>query len=145
MIARLAAASVAGGITLFILGFVIYALILDPTVMKPNMNEFAGLMKEMPMWAPLVLGNLVNAFLLAYIFDRWAGIRTFAGGVWGGAVVMFLVALWIQLFFFAFMNLHKNLIPMLADIVGSTILGGIAGGVIGMVLGMMGRDSTTAD
>jgi hypothetical protein len=145
MIARLAAASVAGGITLFILGFVLYALILDPAVMKPNMNEFPGLMKETPLWVPLVLGNLVNAFLLAYIFDRWAGIRTFVGGVWGGAIVMFLIALWIQLFFNAFMNMQKNLMPAVADILGSTVLGGIAGGVIGMVLGMMGRNSTAAD
>ncbi len=137
MLTRILAATVAGGITFFVLGFVIYGLILDERVMKPNMNTFPGLMNEMPNWIPLVLANLVSALLLAYIFDKWASISTFVGGLKGGAVVYFLIALSFQLMFLAFMNLHKNYIPMVADIIGSTVLGAIAGGVIGQVLGMM--------
>lgn len=137
MLTRLLAATVAGGITFFILGFVIYGLILEERVMRPNMNAFPGLMNEMPNWIPLVLANLVSAFLLAYIFDKWASISTFVGGLQGGAVVYFLIALSFQLMFLAFMNLHKNYIPMVADVIGSTVLGAVAGGVIGQVLGMM--------
>lgn len=143
MVARLLAATVAGGVTFFVLGFVIYGLILDPMVMKPNMNTYAGLTNETPLWIPLVLANLVNAFLLTYIFDKWAGIRTYVGGAQGGAIVMFLIALAFQLFFAAFMNLSKNYIPAVADIVGSTVLGAIGGGVIGQVLGMMNKGSAS--
>lgn len=143
MLTRVLAATVAGGITFFILGFIIYGLILDTMVMKPNMITYAGLMNETPVWVPLVLANMVNAFLLAYIFDKWATIRTFIGGLKGGATVMFLIALAMQLFFAAFMNLSKNYMPAVADILGSTVMGAIGGGVIGHVLGMMNKGSAS--
>ena len=57
MLTRLLAATVAGGIAFFFFGFLIYGLLLDPTVMKPNTSEYAGLMKETPTWIPLVLAN----------------------------------------------------------------------------------------
>lgn len=143
MLTRVLAATVAGGVAFFFLGFVIYGLILDNMVMKPNMHTYAGLMNETPVWVPLILANLVSAFLLAYIFDQWAGIRTFIGGMRGGAIVMFLIALSFQLMFLAFMNLSKNYIPPLADILGSTVLGAIGGGVIGQVLGMMNKNTAS--
>ncbi len=141
MLTRLLSATDAGGNAFFVLGFVIYGLILDPMVMKPNMNEFPGLMKEMPSWIPLVLANMVSAFFVAYIFDRWASIRTFVGGMKAGAIIMFLIALSFQLMFIAFWNLTKNYIPNVADVIGSTVLGAIGGGVIGQVLGMMNKDA----
>ncbi len=141
MVTRLLAATVAGGITFFVLGFLIYGLLLEQTVMKPNMNTYAGLMNETPVWIALVLANLVSAFLLAYIFDRWASISTFVGGMKGGAVVWFLISLSFQLMFLAFMNLHKNYIPPIADVLGSVVMGAIGGGVIGAVLGMMNKEA----
>ncbi|MBP7415815.1 MAG: hypothetical protein WBC19_14105 [Pyrinomonadaceae bacterium] len=141
MVTRLLAAAVAGGVTFFVLGFVIYGLILENAVMKPNMNTYAGLMNEVPVWVPLVLANLVSALLLAYIFEQWAGIRTFVGGMKGGAIVMFLISLSFQLMFLAFMNLHKNYIPPIADVLGSIVMGAIGGGVIGAVLGMMNKEA----
>jgi hypothetical protein len=145
MVARILAATVAGGVAFFFLGFVIYGLILDPMVMKPNMNpDAAKLMNETPVWAPLVLANLVSALLLAYIFDKWAGIRTFMGGIQGGAIVFFLIALSFQLMFAAFMKLTTNYTPAIADVIGSTVMGAIGGGVIGAVLGLMSKESTPA-
>lgn len=143
MLARLLAATGAGGVTFFVLGFVIYGLILEERVMRPNMNTYPGLMNEVPVWAPLILANLVNGFLLAYIFDKWASIKTFVGGLKGGAIVMFLIAVAFQLMFLAFMNLSRNYIPPVADIIGSTVMGAIGGGVIGQVLGMMNKNSSS--
>ena len=140
MLTRVLAATVAGGIAFFVLGFVIYGLILDPMVMKPNMVIYAGLMKETPTWIPLILANFVSAFLLAYIFDKWATISTFIGGLKGGAIVWFLISLAYQLMFVAFMNLSKNYIPPIADVAGAIIMGAIGGGVIGQVLGMMKKE-----
>ena len=141
MLTRVLAATVAGGITFFVLGFLIYGLVLDPMLMRPNMNTYAGLMNETPVWVPLVLSNLVSALLLAYIFEQWAGIRTFVGGMKGGAVVLFLISLSFQLMFLAFMNLHKNYTPAIADVLGSVVMGAIGGGVIGAVLGMMNKEA----
>lgn len=143
MLTRVLVAAVVGGIAFFILGAVIYGLVLDPMVMKPNMVNYPGLMNETPVWVPLVLGNIVSALLLAYIFDRWANIRTFAGGLQGGAIVWFLMSLAFQLMFLAFMNLSKNYVPAIADVIGSTVMGAIGGGVIAQVLGMMNKTAAS--
>ena len=139
MVGRILAAAVAGGIAFFVLGFLIYGMLLDERVMKPNMAVFPGLTKDMPNFIPLVLANIVSALLLAYIFDQWAGIRTFVGGLRGGAIVFFLIALSFQLMFLAFFNLHLNYIPAVADVIGSTVMGALGGGVVALVLGMMNR------
>jgi hypothetical protein len=142
MLIRVLAATVAGGIAFFGLGFVIYGLLLDP-YMKANMIQYAGLMKEpMPDMVPLIAANLANALLFAFIFDYWAGIRTFVGGLKGGAILMFLISVTIDLQFLAFMNLWKGgFVPVIVDIIAATILGTLAGGVIGLVLGLMNKSS----
>ena len=95
------------------------------------MNAFPGLMNEEPVWLPLILANVVSALLLAFIFEKWASIRTFVGGMKGGVIVLFLISLNFQLMFLAFMNLSKNYIPNVADVIGSTVMVAISGGVIG--------------
>ncbi|HUR98988.1 MAG TPA: DUF1761 family protein [Pyrinomonadaceae bacterium] len=140
MLTRVLAAAVAGAVAFFLFGFLIYGLVLDPLVMKPAMNpEAAKLMNDPPMWAPLLMSNFVMAFLFAYIFDKWAAIRTFAGGLSAGALIYFLITLGMQLMFMAFMNMSNSLVPMIADVIGSAILGALVGGVVGMVLGMMNK------
>lgn len=117
---------------------------LDPMVMKPNMNPDAlKLINEPPMSIPLVLSNFVSAFLPAYIFEKWDGIRTFMSGLQGGVIVWFMIALAFQLMFLAFLKLSNNYIPAIADIGGSIVMGAIGGGVIGQVLGMMNKGSSS--
>jgi hypothetical protein len=143
MLTRILAATVAGGIAFFILGFVIFGLILGPTIMQPAISpEAAKLMYETPIWAPLIIGNLVLALLLAYIFDKWATIRTFTGGLIGGAIILFLMDTYFQMMFLAFMKMHASYAPVIADIIGSTVMGALAGGVIGLVLGLMKKGGT---
>ena len=140
MISPVLVATLVGGIVFFLLGGLIFGVVLDPMVMRPNTNPDAlKLMNDQPIWALLVLGNLVFAFFLAYVFDKWAGIRTFGAGLSAGATIMFLVALYFQLMFAAFMNMMTSITPAVADVVGSTIIGAITGGVIGFVLGKMNK------
>ena len=142
MLVRVLAAAVAGGIAFFILGYVIYGIMLDP-YLKANMIQYAGLMKEpMPDMAPLVAWNLVTAFLFAFVFDYWAGIRTFAGGLKGGAILMFLTSVGLQLQSLAFMNMWKGgFVPILVDLIAATFIGALVGGVIGAVLGLMKKQA----
>jgi hypothetical protein len=136
MFIRVLAATLAGGIAMFGLGYVIYALILDPYI-KMHTIQYGGLMKEpMPDLVPLFCSNLVGAFLFALVFDQWAGIRTFAAGLVGGALLMFLIVLMIDLQYLAFMNLAKDGVPLILDVLGATVLGSLSGGVIAFVLGL---------
>jgi hypothetical protein len=144
MLARILVATLAGGAAIFVFGFIIYGIILEPVVMKPNLVDYPGLINEMPVWGPMIAANIVSAFLLAYVFDQWAGIRSFVGGLKAGAILWFLITLSHQLMFVSMMNLHKSMTPVIADVIGATMLGAIAGGVIGLVLGMMSKDATPA-
>jgi len=101
-------------------------------------------MKDPPDWIALILSNVVYAFLIALVFDKWANIRTAAGGAIGGGTLVFLITLTMQLFFAAFMNLSKNYIPAVADVFGGLVLGVITGATIGWVLGFMSRETAPA-
>lgn len=144
MIVRLIVATIAGGIVCFGAGFVICGLLLGPMLMEPNLHVYTGeygkLMKEPPSVIPLILANLTFPFLVAFIFERWASIRTFATGAMAGAIIFFLTTLYVGFSFFAFFRLYKNFTPLLADLAGSIVLGALVGGVIGLVLGLMNKD-----
>lgn len=142
MLVRLIAATIAGGVVNFLGGWVIYGLLLDP-MMRANVHRYTGeagdLMKDPPSFVPLVLACLTIAFLVAFIFERWAAIRTFATGAMGGAIIFFLTTLYFGFSFFAFMRMYKSYTPLLMDLAGSIVLGALVGGVIGVVLGLMAK------
>ncbi len=139
MIIRVLAATVAGGIVFFFLGWLIFGLLLAE-FMKAHTINYPGLLKEpMPDMIALAVANLAWAWLIAFIFDYWAGIKTFVTGLKGGALIMFPLILGINLQYLAFMNLYQGLAPLIVDVIGATVMGAISGGVIGLVLGMVGK------
>ena len=141
MLTRVIAATVAGGLVFYAVGFVLFAIILDPIV-KPYMNQFPGLMKEpMPDVIFLPLWNLTMAFLFAIVFEKWAGIRTFVGGLKGGVLMMVPMILIVDLQYAAFTNIFKGPVGFLIDLVAATALGTLAAGVVGAVLGLMNKNS----
>ena len=46
-----------------------------------------AIMQDPPNFAPLVAAEIVFGILFAYIFDKWATISTFVGGLTGGAIL----------------------------------------------------------
>ena len=137
---RVLAAAVAGGAALFFLGFLVYGIALEGW-MRSQEIPHPGLMRESPNFVTLILANLVWALLVALIFDRWATISTFAGGLLGGAAIAFFMALFNDLMSISLMNIFNGFTPVLVDVIAFTFIGAIAGGVVGLVLGMMNRNS----
>ena len=87
----------------------------------------------------IFLSNLVMAFMLAVVFEYWASIRTFVGGLKSGAILGFLIALSIDLGELGYVNLYKGYALIPVDVLAETVRTALAGGVIGAVLGMMNR------
>lgn len=144
MLVRILAATVVGGIAFFFIGWLIYGVLLAQ-YMKDSTISYPGLMKEpMPDMVPLILANLVIAGLFAFVFEYWATIRTFVGGMKGGAIMMFLIALYIDLNYMAFMNIMKGFTPLIVDVLAATVIGAIVGGLIGLVLGKMDKGTAAA-
>ena len=105
---RIVVATVAGGAALFLLGFLVYGLLLEGW-MRSQMIEYKGLMNETPNFVTLIIANIVWALLVALIFDRWASISTFVGGLIGGAMISFLMILYFDLMNASFMNLFTRI------------------------------------
>ena len=130
-------AAVAGAVTLFVLGYLIWGVLLA-AYFKNNAIEYAGLSKlPTPNLVSLFLSNLALALLLAFVFAQWASIRTFGGGLVAGAIIGSLIHLSWKLSLTGYLNLYKKTGPVVVDILVETARASLAGGVIGAVLGLM--------
>ncbi len=130
---KLTLGSLAGAVTLFLLGFVFYAVLLE-SFFNEAAGASASVYKAEPtLWA-IFVGELLMAVLVATIFLRWATISTFMGGLKGGAIIGTLLGLGFAFTMFGTTTM-MSLPAILVEGVVSAIRFGIAGGVIGWVLG----------
>ena len=138
MYIKVLVATIVGSITIFLLGYLIFGILLAPYT-KMGEIQYNGLRKVPPDFLLLMLKNIVQAFLLVYIFEYLAEIRTFLGGMKVGAIIMFLTTLSLNLNLLSIMNLHNGYTANILDVVGETVRMALGGGVMGAVLGLMDK------
>lgn len=126
--------TLAGGVTLFILGFLVYAVLMSDFFAGHSVAGIAKSDDEMKMY-PLALGNLAHGALLAYIFLKWANVKSFGEGLMAGAAIGLFMAAGFDLIMYDTMKI-MSIIGIGVDIILYTIITAIAGGVVGAVLGM---------
>ena len=124
-----------GGVAFFLLGWLLYDMVFSKTLadLMPGMADIQRPNKEYDMVA-MVVASLAFGFLLAYIFEKWAVIRSFMGGLVAGATICFIMAIAYDSIWHATTTVGSWGGTAL-DAVISAIQGGIAGGVIGWWLG----------
>ncbi len=128
-------ATLAGFVVLFLLGWLLYgALLMDFYESNAGSTTDAMRAEEDIVWWALILGNLFQAYLLVYVFGKWASITSFSGGFKAGAVIGLILGLAINLSMFGTTNL-MNLTVTLIDPIVSAVMMGVTGGVIGAILG----------
>lgn len=128
-------ATLAGFVVFFLMGWLLYGMLLMDFFMS-NSGSATGVMRsdtEMVWWA-LALGNLFQAYLLVYIFGKWANITTFGAGLQTGAVIGLILGYGYDLTMYGTSNI-SNLTSTLVDPLVVAVMMGLTGGVIGMVLG----------
>ena len=126
-------AALAGGVTMFLLGFVFFGL-LFAEYFRANMVQYPGLDKDPPVFWAIFLFNLAWAAIIAFVLD-YAGRGGWAEGAKVGAIIMALIAIAANFDFFAFLNIHKTVAPILVHVLVVTVIGGLTGAVIGLVKG----------
>jgi hypothetical protein len=126
-------AAIAGAITTFLLGWLIYGILLMD-FMETHTIKYEGLMINPPRLGVLFASHLIFSLMLAYVFNTWANARTFSSGFTNGLIISGLITLSIDLGYYAFMNLMDTT-GLAVDVIVSTLIWSIAGGVIGLVLG----------
>lgn len=143
MTTKVLLAALAGGIAAFLLGWLIFGMLLMG-YSEANMVHYDGLMKgEGEMNLPLLfISNVLIALLLAYIGHRM-GVSSLVGGLVMGTIVGFLFYLSVDLSFLSMMNLFANRTMVVVDVLANTVWTAGVGAVVGLMLGR-GKSTTAA-
>lgn len=115
---------VVGGIIHFILGAIFYQVIF-PYLYPPKEQETNVLF--------IALGCLFFAFLISYIFIKWANITKVSTGFIAGAIIGFLYGTSMNFFMFSSMIFNAN--SFFTDIFINTLLTAAVGATIALVNG----------
>jgi hypothetical protein len=126
--------TLAGGVVYFLLGFLVYAILLEDFFTG---HTVSGIMKsdEQMKYYPLAFGNFAHAALLAYVFLKWANIKTFGEGVVGGAIIGFFMTAGFNLISYDTARI-MSAVGTVTDIFVYTAMTALVGGIVGAVLGM---------
>ena len=118
-----------GGITFFILGFLIYGMALR-SMMTDNMMAGLGRADDEMQYAFLILGNLIFGFLIAYILDK-ANATTFSAGATIGGVVGLLIGLGGNFTSYGTSHAYTSMTGVLVDAIAVAVMCALVGGVVG--------------
>lgn len=129
---KLVAATLAGAVTAFLSGFLLYGLALAG-FFEANVGSAAGVMREPIIELAVGLGQIPVALFLTLAIDRWGDSRSPAGGAKVGALFGFFVVLGFDLTIYGTTNV-ANFAATLVDPIVGMVLWGASGAVIGMVL-----------
>jgi len=130
---------IVGGITFFLLGWLIYGILLagyfaangNPSIMRP--------MDQMIWWA-LILSNLMWGFLLAVVFN-WSNTTGWIAGAKKGAIFGLLSSLAIDLGYYSMSTMYSNIAPILVDTIATVVMVAIGGIVIGWAMSKVRKES----
>ena len=120
---------IVGGIVDFLMGWLVYGMLLKDTFPKP---EGAGAENMMFIF----LGCMCYGFMISYIFAQGAGVTEWMQGV----KIAVGVALFMSLANNFFYSMYKDTmdVKMVAiDVVASLVLAAVVGAAIAMVTGKM--------
>ena len=126
-----------GSIANFLGGWVIFGMLLMKTM---ESSTVAGVSKAEPNILGIFASGLVYSFLLAYIFERWAGIRTLQTGAMAGAIITGLATLSFNIGLFSMANWFTSFSGVIVDVIANIALGAVTGAAIGWFSGFNRKD-----
>ncbi len=130
---RILIATVAGGLTLFLLGGLIYGVILAGFY-EANLGSATGVMRELPVWWALVVSELGLAAVVTYVLLH-AGVTTASGGLKTGALFGLLFGIAIAFSLYAVTNWSNVTVAFVEPFVTAVRIA-LGATVIGWTLGM---------
>ncbi len=139
---RIVVGTVAGAVTLFILGYLIFELAFGGFY-TANMGSATGVVREDPVLWASALGSISYALLLTLAIEAKGGSATVMDGAKVCAVAGFLLWFTVDFTFYGIFNL-TNLTLAIVDPLLEAVHAGIAGAVIAAVAGKMSGTSQGA-
>ncbi|HMU11277.1 MAG TPA: hypothetical protein PKC54_14795 [Ferruginibacter sp.] len=124
---------IVGGILFFLLGWLIYGMLLMD-FMNNHTGAAGNVSRTEPDFLYLAIGNLAMGFVLAYIFVK-GNVNSMANGFITGGIVGLLIAVGYDCMIYATTTVISKT-AMAADVAVSTVMTAVAGAVVAMVMGM---------
>jgi len=136
MSTRFLLAVLAASIVGFIGGYLIFGMALAGYYEENTTEAALALHKseEDMVWWAMILAQIAWGFLITWVVDK-TGSTSAAKGAITAAILMGLVALGMDLFFYAMMDMFTGLGSMVVDVIVNAAFGGVVGAVAGWILG----------
>ena len=124
-------AVLAGTVVYFLLGWVVYGLLLRDTMASATASGYMRADADMVWWA-LIAGNLAFSFLLTYLVYR-TGVSNATAGATLGLFVGVLISLGGDLMMYATSTMMTKPVMILVDVLAGGQMAAITTGVIAWV------------
>ncbi len=123
--------TLAGTVTSFIAGFLIFGLALKNYSMQTSSAV------ETPQFVWLVLGHIIFSLLFTYICLQWAGISTAATGAKAAATIGFLFSLGMNCYLYGGYEFYTSggVVPIFVGAIAGAIVWAAGGAGVGWALG----------
>jgi hypothetical protein len=130
---KLLLGGLAGGVVFFLLGWLIYGIILMD-FSSANYNQCSNRPEEDMIWWAMILSNFAYAYLLAFImyWMKSGGVLT---GLKVGAIAGFLMSFAFDMGMYSMTTMFINPGAMFVDVIAYTFMAAISGLVIGAIMG----------
>jgi hypothetical protein len=131
---RVILASLAGAVFSFLLGWLVYGILLAGFY-ESQTTHYDGFWSTTPNMVGIFLSGWAMSLLFAVVFSKWANISTFVPGLTAAAIITFLFGVSIDLYFWSTMNLFTPTL-LAVDVFVGAAFNGLVGGVVALVLGL---------
>lgn len=122
-----------GGIAFFLLGWLVWGILLMDFY-SANMNQCAQRPMEEMVWWAIILSNLISALFLT-LFLKWSGARNLMDGLKKGAIFGFLFAASIDFSFWSMTTMISTIGTLVVDILVNTVFIAVVGLIIVLTWG----------
>lgn len=132
-IKKLLFGGIAGGVAFFLLGWLIYGMLLTD-FMNNHQGIIGNINRAEPDYMYLIIGNLAMGFLMAYIFIK-GNVNSLAGGITTGGIIGLLMSVGYDCMMYATTNIASKT-AIAADVAAMTVMTAIVGAIVGILSGM---------
>jgi hypothetical protein len=129
---------ITGGILYFLLGWLIYGMLLMD-FMASHTGAAGKVDREEMDYLFLAIGNLAMGFMLAYVFVK-GNVNSMAGGFITGGVLGLLISVGVDCTMYGTTTILSKT-AMAADVAASTVMSAVVGAIVAMVMGMGKKDA----
>jgi len=126
---------ITGGVTLFLLGWVIYGILLM-NYSTANYNQCMNRPMQDMIWWSMIVSNLALGFLLATIFS-WSDTTGFMAGAKTAGIIGLLLSVSMDFGYYSMTTMYVNPSVIIVDIIAYTIYLAIAGAIVAWAMGMV--------